>query len=109
VIDDIQKKLVRREMQPGEKLPSVRELALAYQINPNTASRVYREMESLGLCATKRGLGTFMTEDKNVLDKIRNEMANEYLDNFINGMQVLGFDFGESVSLLRERYDKEDV
>lgn len=109
VIDDIKKKLLRKEMQLGEKLPSVRELAILYQINPNTAGRVYKEMENMQLCYTKRGLGTFITEDNEVLESIRSEMAADFLDTFLQGMQVLGFNFEQMVQLLHERYNKEDV
>ena len=49
VIEDISRRLIQGELILGEKLPSVRELAVQYQINPNTASRVYKEMESRGL------------------------------------------------------------
>ena len=46
VIEDISRRLIQGELALGEKLPSVREMAVQYQINPNTASRVYKEMES---------------------------------------------------------------
>lgn len=108
VIDDIRKKMVRNEIQLGEKLPSVRELAVLYQINPNTAGRVYKEMENMQLCYTKRGLGTYITEDSQVLGQIRTEMAEECLEDFLNGMKVLGFGLDETIQLLRDRYDKEE-
>ena len=44
VIEDISRRLIQGELALGEKLPSVREMAVQYQINPNTASRVYKEM-----------------------------------------------------------------
>lgn len=44
---------------PGEKLPGGRDLALAFSINPNTAARVYQELEKEGLCETRRGMGTY--------------------------------------------------
>ena len=53
VIEDIKRRMVAGELPPGEKLPSVRDLAVAYTINPNTASRVYREMEQMSLCFTR--------------------------------------------------------
>lgn len=109
VIEDIRRKLVRNEIQLGDKLPSVRDLAILYQINPNTASRVYKEMEMLGLCYTKRGLGTFITEEQDMIRQIQSEMAEEYLDTFLQGMQALGFSFDEMLQLLRERFDKEDI
>lgn len=109
VIDDISRKMIRGDIQLGEKLPSVRDLAIEYQINPNTASRVYKEMESRQLCFTRRGTGTFITEDPAVLHMIRSEMAAECLDTFLQRMQLLGYEFDEMVELLRERYYEEDI
>ena len=91
VIEDIKRRMVAGELPPGEKLPSVRDLAIAYTINPNTASRVYREMEQISLCFTRRGLGTFITEDPAVYEQIRSGMAKECLANFVTGMKHLGY------------------
>ncbi len=107
VIDDIKQKLIRGELSPAEKLPSVRDLALQYQINPNTASRVYKEMEAQGLCFTKRGMGTFITEDINILDQIRRDMAEESIETFWNSMKDMGYDFEDMVALLKEKNNKQ--
>lgn len=109
VIEDISRKLIQGELVLGEKLPSVRELAVQYQINPNTASRVYKEMESQGLCYTKRGMGTFITEDSGMIKTLQTEMAESCLDTFLQGMQALGISLDEMIQLLRERYMKEDL
>ncbi len=103
VIDDIRQKLMRRELSPGEKLPSVRDLALNYQINPNTASRVYREMEAQGLCFTRRGMGTFITENAEVLEQVRRDMADECLENFWQKMTDMGYGTEEIISLIKEK------
>ena len=100
VIDDIRKKLVSGIISPGQKLISVRELAINYQINPNTAARVYREMELMGMCYTKRGLGTFITDDSKVIEAIRKDMAAEYLDTFVKGMHSLGYGIDEVINLI---------
>ena len=73
VIDDIKKQIVTGDLALGDKLPSTRELAVRYQINPNTAVRVYNEMELEGLTFTKRGLGTFVTEDVGKYESIKKE------------------------------------
>ena len=57
VINDIKKRMVKGEIMPGEKLPSTRALAVEYEVNPNTAARIYTEMEKMGLCYTERGTG----------------------------------------------------
>ena len=109
VIEDISRRLIQGELALGEKLPSVREMAVQYQINPNTASRVYKEMESRGLCYTKRGMGTFITEDSGMIKTLQSEMAENCLDTFLQGMQAIGIDLDEMIQLLRERYAKEEL
>ena len=109
VIEDIRKKMITGEIPPGDKLPSVRDLALSYTINPNTASRVYREMEQMSLCFTRRGLGTFITEDPKIYDQIRNEMTHDCLADFVKGMHSLGYrDTEEMVKQLRAFREEEN-
>ena len=63
VATQIKQQIVTGVLPPGAKLPGGRDLAVQYGINPNTAARIYQEMEREGVCETKRGLGTFVTED----------------------------------------------
>lgn len=91
VIEDLKKKMVQGILSPGDKLPSNRELAVIYKINQNTAARIYREMETMGYCFTKRGIGTFVAEDGTMFEQIKEEMAAELLQNFMTGMQDLGY------------------
>ena len=81
---------IKKDIITG-KLPSTRELAVLYHINPNTAGRVYKEMELQNMCYTKRGLGTFVTEDAAVFKSMREEMAQEFIRNFVKEMQDLGY------------------
>lgn len=103
VIDKIKQQLALSELNPGDKLPSSRELSRIYNINPNTASRVYREMEHTGLCFTKRGLGTFVTEDKEMVESIKMDMANDYIDEYIDAMNALGFGKDEMIDLIKQK------
>ncbi len=105
VINDIKKDMVNGVLAMGEKLPSGRDLAFKYKINPNTANRIYKEMEAEEICFTKRGLGTYVTEDMEKLTNIREEMAGSLLDNFIEGMKQLGFTKEELINLLEHKYD----
>lgn len=102
VIDDLKRRIVIGEILLGEKMPSTRELALQYQINPNTAVRVYNEMEGLGLVFTKRGLGTFVTEDVEKYNSIRREMAEDYVKHFMEGMSYIGFSKEEIIKCIEE-------
>ena len=107
VINDIKRDMVNGVIALGEKLPSGRDLAFKYKINPNTANRIYKEMEAENVCFTKRGLGTYVTEDVDKLKKIREEMAGTLLDNFIEGMKQLGFTKEELIQLLEQKYDAD--
>ena len=102
VIDDIKKRLVTGRIEPGSKLPSTRELAVEYNINPNTAARIYREMEAMSLCYTKRGLGTFATEDAQQIDKIKNEMADSIVSGFVDEMRMLGFNKNQMIEAINK-------
>lgn len=102
VIDDMKRRIVLGEIRLGEKMPSTRELALQYQINPNTAVRVYNEMESMGLVFTKRGLGTFVTEDVEKYNSIRRQMAESYVSYFMEGMSYIGYSKDEIIKCIEE-------
>lgn len=102
VIDRIIKKMVMGGILPGEKMPSTRALAVEYEVNPNTAARIYKEMETMGLCYTERGLGTFMTEDKNVKSRLRRELADKLTSEFVREMASLGFTAQEMKEAIEE-------
>ena len=71
VINELKKRMVKGELKPGEKMPSNRELAILFKVNQNTAARIYREMESMGLCYTKRGIGTFVSEEDDMISGLK--------------------------------------
>src|SRR6056297_378357 len=91
VIEEIKKEIVRGELKPGAKLPSQRQLARKIDVNPNTVQRAYREMEQRGLVETKRGRGTFIKDDDQVMIEIKKEMAETAVIDFIEEMISLGF------------------
>lgn len=102
VVTAIKRDIVTGKLKPGNKLPSVRELALKFSINPNTASRVYSELESEGVCFTKRGMGTFATEDPQMILQMKAELAQELVTHFIDGMRSLGIEKEEAMEFLKK-------
>ena len=103
VIDNIKELIMRKVLPPQSKLPSVRDLAVEYTINPNTVSRVYKELESEGVCFTRRGMGTFVTEDPGKVDQMKEEMAGTLIRDFLEGMEQLGFSRSEAITLLEKQ------
>jgi GntR family transcriptional regulator len=104
IIDEIKRAVARNLLVSGEKLPSQRELAEAARVNPNTVQRAYREMEAMGLVETRRGEGTFIRDDKNLLASLRGEMAQVAVDNFVRQVLALGLTEAEVVKLVTTEY-----
>lgn len=102
VVAEIKKEIISGKIQPGDKLPSTRDLALQYVINPNTASRVYQVLESQGVCFTKRGLGTFVVEDEELIQQIKQEMAQSNIETFLDQMHALGYDDTQIIELIQK-------
>lgn len=99
----IKRDIVTGKRELGEKLPSVRELAVSYTINPNTVSRVYKELETEGVCFTRRGMGTFVTEDSEKVKNMKEEMAGTLIHEFLEGMQQLGFTKTDVIWILKKK------
>ena len=109
VLEYIKYDIVTAKLKQGEKLPSVRELALEYAINPNTASRVYRMLEEEGISFTKRGMGTFVTEDAETLKKLKQQIANNLAKNYLSGMARIGSSVADAINLLKEFEKNEEI
>lgn len=91
IIQNIKEKIVTGSLVPGDKLPSVREHSESLSVNPNTVQRSYQELEREGVTETRRGMGTYIVENDNLIETLRKEMAETLLTQFIAGMQALGF------------------
>jgi DNA-binding transcriptional regulator YhcF (GntR family) len=90
IADQIFYRLVRKELVPGDKLPSVREMAIQTKVNPNTIQRTYSEMERLGIVETRRGQGTFIAEKAEIVDELKERLTREVFESFIHQMSELG-------------------
>ena len=106
VMEAIQTDIVTGKRRPGEKLPGGREMAMQYTINPNTAARVYQELEKEGLCETKRGLGTFVTENGPRIAALREEMARQAVHTFLRNAEKLGIGRQEAARMILEEEEK---
>ncbi len=98
----LQTDMVTGRLAPGEKMPSGRDLAVRFTINPNTAARVYQELVSQGLCETRRGLGTYVTEDKPRLAALREKLAQEAAARYLAEAARLGLSRAEAVSMIEK-------
>ncbi len=104
----LKQQIVTGDLPPGSKLPGGRDLAIQYGINPNTAARIYQEMEREGLCRTQRGLGTFVTESRETIGALREEMARQAVSRFLADLAGLGLSRDEAVRLIQKEEIEHD-
>jgi len=97
----IKKDIIKKNIMLGEKLPSTREMAQKFQVNPNTITRVYKELEQEKITFIKRGLGTFITDDEKILNELKDSMGNKIIEDFFNGMYDLGYSKEEILEILK--------
>ena len=93
--------IVSGKLNPGERLPSVRELALMHRVNPNTMQKAMVELESMELVYTERTNGKFVTTNTKIIEKIRKELAKEKIDNYLNDMKNIGITYNEAIDYLQ--------
>ena len=107
IILQFNRAFVRGDISPGERIPSIRELSAILRVNTNTIQRVYQEMERDGIISSKRGTGYFFTEDIEMTEKIRRDLALDSLKRFVEEMSALGLECKEILTEL-ETYMKGD-
>ncbi len=91
----------------GEKLPSVRDLALEASVNPNTMQRALSELEERTLIVTQRNSGRTVTDNADVIKKARSEKAKQLAAAYLGDMQALGYPPTEAIGFLTRKGEKE--
>lgn len=102
MMDEIKKNIFNKTYLPGKKIPSVRELALQYSINPNTIQKSLIELEREGFLRSERAVGRFVTEDQNLINQLRKQHAQSKIKDFIQEMYAFGYDDHDILSALKE-------
>ena len=107
LVEKLRIEIVSGKLKSGERIPSVRELALTTKVNPNTMQKALAELESEGLIYTERTNGKFVTDNKELIEKIKTELAKEKVNNYINDMKNIGLNFEDALQYLQELGRKE--
>lgn len=107
IMDIISQNIISGKYAPGEKLPSVRDLAAQAAVNPNTMQKALAELEKTGLVFAKRTSGRYITEDTVMIKELKTQMAQEKIQAFLNSMENLGISKEETAALLTEILEGE--
>lgn len=107
VIHHFKQQIATGMIEPGQEIPSRRELANQLKINPNTAQRAYKEMEEQKLIYTERNLPSRITKDKQILGSVREELLLQAVDAFVNSVQSINVPLEEVLDLVKTNYQHE--
>lgn len=91
----------------GDKLPSVRDLAVEAGVNPNTMQRAFAELERDGLLHSERTRGRFITEEENVLENMKKELGRNFIREMFENMKKLGMSNDEILEAV-QNWSKEE-
>lgn len=107
LVEKLQLYIITGIYRPGEKLPSVRDLASEASVNPNTMQKALTELERGGLVYTQRTAGRFVTDDQTLIRHIRMELAASHIREFISTMRQFGMSDHEILNLIEEIMKEE--
>lgn len=102
IMDEIKHQIVTGKLLPGNKIDSVREMAVHYGANPNTIQRALQELERDGLLYTERTMGRFLVDDAEQIQRLKIELSSKVIQEFITKMTQLGFSGEEMLKAVQE-------
>jgi GntR family transcriptional regulator len=107
IIEQVKFAIARGDLQPGDRLPTVRQLAVDLSINPNTVIRAYRQMEIERVLETQQGSGTFVGQHRPQIDHLEKQrMLDQILTELLARASAYGYSLVEVLEGLRQRKEE---
>ena len=91
LVEQLERYIVSGNLKPGDKLPSVRELAMSSKTNPNSVQKALTELENIGLIYTERTNGKYVSTDETSIQKHGEKYAKVLTEKYLDDMTKLGF------------------
>ena len=107
LVERLKAKILAGTYPPGGHLDSVRDLAAAAGVNPNTMQRALAQLETEGLVRTERTAGRYVTEDRMLIERSREAAARDLAADFLEKMRGIGYDPVQAAALL-EDWEKQE-
>ncbi len=102
IAERIKRSVLSGEYQPGQQIPTVRQLALEAAVNPNTVQHAFTELEDKGIIVSRGTLGRYVTTDLAVLDACRRRMAERLVGDFIKDLAALSISAEQAIDMIKE-------
>ncbi len=109
LVEQMTLRIVTAVYMPGQRMPSVRDLAMEAGVNPNTMQRALGELEREGLVFSQRTSGRFVTEDIKMIEEAKKTLASQQIETFLRAMDQLGFQPNEIIELVKTAQEKEEM
>ena len=108
IVDYITTGILRKRYREGERIPSVREMAMDIEVNPNTVTRSYAELQERNIIQNQRGIGYFVSEG--VFRRIRDDRVRDLLENevprLVQTLHLLNLGLDEVIEVMKTRYQE---
>lgn len=108
LLEDFKLKISTGQWESGQRIDSVRNLAKAYEVNPNTVQKALAELERAGLAESRRTTGRFVTENRNLISKLEDKSFYKIADNFIEGAEKLNMKKDDALEQLSQYWEEKN-
>lgn len=104
IIDELMSRIASGVYQPGERIPSVRDLAEEARVNPNTMQRALAEIERSGYIISLRTSGRFITEDSELIAQLSDQRADEVIGSFCGTIRKIGISPEQAIEMIHQYF-----
>lgn len=106
LVDEFRRRIAIGQWRPGQRIPSVRELALELGVNPNTVQRALGELDRLKLTKSERTAGRYVCADEDEVGQSTFELADGVTDAYIAQMRGLGLSLEQTIEHVRTHWSQ---
>ena len=107
IVEQIKLMIIKEELKPGDKIPTVRELAITAGVNPNTMQKALSELEREGVLYSNRTAGRFVSENKDVCGDMQNQAIKNQVSGFVNAMRSMGVSNEQIINEVKKYFEEE--
>lgn len=107
IMDEIKLRIAQGRLKAGDKVPSVRELAILAGVNPNTMQKALSELERDGVLYSNRTSGRFVAEADSDMPDVKKDIVTKYIKKYVDEMRLLGYSDEELVEVLKHYIEEE--
>ena len=101
VVESMKLQIMSGKLHPGDKISSVRELALELGVNPNTIQRAFNELERDGFIRTERAVGRYVADNTKLIEDYKKQEIKKKMDHFLQQMNMLGMNEEDIIAYLQ--------